>query len=40
MAETTVLDKIAKLFFVDMPVELILQEGFDDRRFPAERLAE
>lgn len=40
MVETTVLDKIAKLYFVDMPVELILKDGFDDKKFPAERLAE
>lgn len=40
MAEITLIDKIAKIFFVYMPVELILKENIDDREFPYHRLVE
>ena len=40
MTELTVTDKIAKLFLVHLPADVILNDQIDDRRFPEERLVE
>lgn len=40
MIELTATDKIAKLFFADLPADVILNDKIDDRKFPEERLVE
>lgn len=40
MTELTVTDKIARLFLVNLPADVILNDKIDDRRFPQDRLVE